>query len=343
MDETSAMEEEAGEASVVAARQLEAYPQAVAPLAAALRALDPSVVVTCARGSSDHAATFAKYLIETRTGVPTASHAPSTTSVYGTGWRRLDRAFYLTISQSGQSPDLILSSTAARAAGACVAAFVNDAGSPLTAAAGHVVPLLAGAETSVAATKSYIASLLAVAHLVARWQGDEALLASLAEAPACLEAAWALDWSAAAPTLAAASSVFVIGRGMSLGIAQEAALKLKETSGLHAEAFSAAEVQHGPMALVGKGFPVLMLLPADRARDAFSPLAADFVARGARVFVAGGELPGTTTLPVVPGSHPVLAPIALIQSFYRLAAVVSRARGLDPDRPPHLRKVTETR
>jgi glucosamine--fructose-6-phosphate aminotransferase (isomerizing) len=334
---------EAAEAAAVAERQLEHLADPMRALGRRLRALDPPFVITCARGSSDHAATFAKYLIETRVQAPVASYAPSTSSVYETAWRKLRGSLFLAISQSGQSPDLILSARAAREAGAFVVAIVNDAASPLAEIAEVTIPLLAGPERSVAATKSYIASLLVLAQLVATWTEDQELEEALSSAPHLLRQAWALDWSPAVAALSDAASLYVLGRGMSLGIAQEAALKLKETCGLHAEAYSAAEVKHGPMAIVGEGFPVLMLVPNDEAREAFEPLARDFADRGAAVMMAGGEEPGALTLPVLPNLHPVLAPIASIQSFYRLAAELSLARGLDPDRPPHLRKVTETR
>lgn len=337
------MAAEAAEAAAVAERQLGRYAERLAPLRRRLRELDPVVVVTCARGSSDHAATFAKYLIETRIKTPTASHAPSITSIYGTDWRKLQKALYITISQSGRSPDLVMSAEAARQAGALVLSLVNDEDSPLAEAAHHVVPLLAGPERSVAATKSYIASLLALAFIVGEWWEDDSLREALREAPQRLRAAWQQDWSPAVMPLRAARNMFVIGRGMTLGIAQEAALKFKETCALHAEAFSAAEVQHGPMALVSEGFPVLMFVPNDRAGEAFEPLARDFIARGAVVMAAGADYPGAIALPVETDIHPVLAPIAMIQSFYGLAAQLSVARGLDPDHPPHLRKVTETR
>jgi glucosamine--fructose-6-phosphate aminotransferase (isomerizing) len=328
---------EAAESAAVAARQLDQLNGALRGLGQRLRSLDPPVVITCARGSSDHAATFAKYLIETRALTPVASHAPSVSSVYSTAWRKLDRALFLVISQSGRSPDLVVSAQAARDAGAFVVAFVNEPDSPLADVAEVTIPLLAGTEKSVAATKSFIASLLALVGLVAAWTEAEDLEEAVSRAPESLRQAWALDWSAAVPLLRDAASLFVLGRGLSLGIAQEAALKLKETCGLHAEAYSAAEVKHGPMAIVGAGFPVLMLPPSDEARAAFEPLAQDFLARGARVLTAGDQLPA------LPGLHPALAPVAAIQSFYRFAAALSLARGFNPDRPPHLRKVTETR
>ncbi len=334
---------EAAEAAVVAERQLAQLAGPIRELARRLRALDPALVITCARGSSGHAATFAKYLIETRLQTPVASYAPSTSSVYRTAWRKLQGALFVAISQSGQSPDLVLSTRAAREAGAFTVAIVNDPHSPLGQVAEVTIPMLAGSERSVAATKSFIASLLVLAQLVAAWSEDEALSDGMSGAPQVLKNAWALDWSPALPALMKAASLYVLGRGMSLGVAQEAALKLKETCGMHAEAYSAAEVKHGPMAIIGTGFPVLMLVPNDEARGAFEPLARDFVERGAPVILAGDEEPGALTLPVLPGLHPVLAPIASIQSFYGLAAELSLARGFDPDRPPHLSKVTETR
>jgi glucosamine--fructose-6-phosphate aminotransferase (isomerizing) len=178
-------------------------------------------------------------------------------------------------------------------------------------------------------------------HLVAYWRGDEALLDAVQRLPAELERAWQLDWRPAIAALQGASSLFVVARGYGLGIAQEAALKLKETCGLHAEAFSAAEVQHGPMALVRAGFPVLMLSQSDATHAGTIALAREFIARGARVLLAGPPTEGALMLPTV-ASHPVSEPVLMIQSFYRLANDLAIARGLDPDSPPHLRKVTET-
>jgi glucosamine--fructose-6-phosphate aminotransferase (isomerizing) len=178
-------------------------------------------------------------------------------------------------------------------------------------------------------------------HLLASWTSDVQMLDALIGAPAQLEQSWAFDWNHAIPVLQPAVNLFVVGRGYGLGVAQEAALKLKETCGLHAEAFSAAEVQHGPMALVGKGFPVLAFSQGDETRDGIEAVARDFIARGANVLLAGGRVEGAIGLPTV-AAHPVIEPMLMIQSFYRLAATLAIARGFDPDVPPHLRKVTET-
>ena len=335
------MLQEAAEAPRAVARQLAANQARLRELGAELRARAPRAVVTCARGSSDHAATFAKYLVETHARVLTSSAAPSMSSVYDAS-ADLREVVFIAISQSGKSPDLIASARSARACGALVIALCNTPGSPLSAVAHHTVDLEAGPEVSVAATKSFIASLAALVHLVAEWTQDAALLDALHAAPAALEKARGLDWSAGVDALREQRNLFVIGRGYGLGVAQEAALKLKETCGLHAEAFSAAEVQHGPMALVGPGFPVLAFSQGDETRAGIEHVARDFVARGARVLLAGGVVDGTLALPVIGPAHAVVEPLLFAQAFYGLAARLSVARGFDPDVPPHLRKVTET-
>ncbi len=249
---------EASQAPEAVYEQLRANEQQMARLGERLRALAPRAVVTCARGSSDHAATFAKYLIETRLGILTASAAPSVSSLYDAR-PDLPATVCLAVSQSGASPDLLAAVGKARQAGALVIVLVNAEGSPLERLADHRVSLRAGPETSVAATKSFIASLAAIGHLGASWTEDRSLEQALAAAPSQLERAWRLDWAGAQERLTEAADLYVIGRGLGLGIAQESALKLKETCGLHAEALSGAELQHGPMALVRTGFPVLVL------------------------------------------------------------------------------------
>jgi len=331
---------EAAQAPKAVREQLANNAASMSRIGALLREMAPRAVVTCARGSSDHAATFAKYLIESHTKLLTTSAAPSMSSLYD-AQPDLRGVIFLVISQSGKSPDLLASAENAKRNGAQVIALCNSPGSPLTELAHHTIPVGAGVETSVAATKSYIASLSAIVHLIACWTTDQALVNALMRVPEQLEQAWTLDWSEALPVLQRAVNLFVVGRGYGLGIAQEAALKLKETCGLHAEAFSAAEVKHGPMALVGRGFPVLMLAQNDESRSGIEQLAGEFVARGANVLLAGAQAPGSIALPTI-ASHAAIEPLLMIQSFYRLAASLAPARGLDPDRPPHLNKVTET-
>lgn len=329
---------EASQAAEIVARQLSANAGLIANLATRLKALNPSIIFTCARGSSDHAATYAKYLFETRLRIPTLSQAPSLSSIYGGALLHMKDVPFILISQSGRSPDLLLSAEAAKAAGAFVIAFVNDTNSPLAQIAEVVVPLHASAETSVAATKSYIATLAALAHLTALWSGDDAMADSVEALPKTLAQAWNADWSAGVDLFEQASSLFVLGRGTTLGIAQEAALKLKETCGIHGEAFSVAEVAHGPMALVKDGFPVLIFPPLDQASLGLDKIVALFEARGAHI-----ALVGAANFPIPANMHPTIAPIAMIQSFYRLVNALAVRRGYDPDHPPMLNKVTQTR
>ena len=336
----TAMFQEAGEAPVRVAAQLAQTAEQMADVAAALRRLRPRAVLTCARGSSDHAATYGRYLIDTNLGLVTSSASPSVSSVYGAR-QDLDQCLFLVISQSGRSPDLLTAAGAAKASGAMVVALVNAEDSPLAAMADHVIPLKAGEEKSVAATKSYICALAALLHLTARWSSDAALLKALESLPGELEAAKALDWQAMVTLLTPAKNLFVLGRGLGLAIAQEAALKFKETCGLHAEAFSSAEVRHGPMALLREGLPVLMFAQDDETRAGSEALAAELAGGGTKLLLAGGEAPGALILPgrAAPAA---IAPLLQAQSFYRAAAALAVARGFDPDRPPHLKKVTET-
>jgi glucosamine--fructose-6-phosphate aminotransferase (isomerizing) len=336
----TALFREARESADRVQSQLDRDAERVAQLAAELRRRRPRALVTCARGSSDHAATFARYLIETRLGLLTSSASPSVSSIYGAR-PDLSHCVFLAISQSGRSPDLLAAAAAAREAGALVLALVNDEASELAGLAELCLPLRAGPETSVAATKSFVCTLSALVHLVGHWADDGALLQALAGAPDLLARAWPLDWAPLALALVPARHLFVLGRGLGLGLAQEAALKLKETCRLHAEAYSTAEVQHGPMALFADDVPALIFCQDDEARPGIEALARELVADGVRVFLAGASVPGATMLPSLDGPAAV-APMLLAQSLYRCAAGVALARGMDPDHPARLRKVTRT-
>ena len=336
----TSMFREAREAPLRVRAQLDQDAAHIARIAEALRQFNPRTVLTSARGSSDHAATFARYLLETHLGLVTASASPSVSSVYGAR-QDLSQCVFLVISQSGRSPDLLSAAAAAKASGALVVALVNAEDAPLVAVADHVIALRAGLELSVAATKSYICALAAILHLVAHWSADDTLLHALANLPGQLEAAWQLDWRPMVETLKPVQNLFVLGRGLGLSVAQEAALKFKETCGLHAEAFSSAEVRHGPMALMQKNLPVLIFAQDDETRPGVEELARELSAGGVNVLLAGAEMTGVRTLPVL-GAPAAIAPLLFAQTFYRWAAVLAVARGYDPDHPPHLRKVTET-
>ena len=338
--ESTQMFTEAASASDAVRAQLRHDAAAIAAIGAQLRRLAPRAVITCARGSSDHAATYAKYLIETRAGVLTASAAPSVSSVYGVS-QDLRGCLFIALSQSGRSPDLLAAVAAAKAAGATILALCNSPDAPLIAAADLVIELRAGVETSVAATKSFLATLAALIRLVAAWRQDAQLESSLDALPAQMDRSWALDWSAALAPLESAAHLYVVGRGLGLGAAQETALKCKETCGLHAEAFSSAELRHGPYALLGEGFPALLLAQPDATQPGVAALGAELARRGVPVVIAGAHSDGAVMLPTVPAIAEI-APLLLVQSAYRLIAALALRRGFDPDHPPHLRKITET-
>lgn len=310
-------------------------------LCARLQARPPRAVITLARGSSDHASTFGRHLLETRLGIVTGSAEPSVRSVYGASPDMTDMAC-IAISQSGRSPDLITSAAAARSAGALVIALVNDPASPLAAGADCVLDLGAGRESAVAATKSFICSLTALARLVACWADDTELNHQLAALPAALAAALELDVEEGVAALRDASHLYVVGRGPGLSVAQEAALKLKETCRLHAEAVSAAEILHGPIAIAEPGFPVLAFAQDDESRPGLARALESLLEKGAKVLQIGGSpIDGTTHLSL-PATGPTLQPIVAIQAFYRMALQLAIARDIDPDRPAGLQKVTRT-
>ncbi len=332
----SAMASEAAEAPDAVARFLDRNAAALAEIGSRLRRKPPPVILTSARGSSDHAAGYFKYLAEILHGVPCCSIGASVVSVYGAKLAVAD-AVCLTISQSGQSPDIVALQEAAKRAGALTIAIVNVDNSPIGNSADICLPLHAGPETSVAATKSFIASLAAGAAIAAQWLGDADLLAALFRLPGDLRRAAAVDWPEAVGFAAQAESLYVLGRGPSLPVAAETALKLKETCAIHAEAYSIAEVMHGPLELLGDGFPVLVYSPEDRSRASSHDAIARMRTTGAMILVAGEG-----GLPVIRTAHPLLDPISMIQTAYGFIEKTARARGRDPDRPRLLKKVTET-
>ncbi|RED51592.1 SIS domain-containing protein [Aestuariispira insulae] len=340
-DAMTLMESEAREAPDVVARQLAANEDACTRLADHFKDRPLRMIATCARGSSDHAAAYAKYLMETELGLPVISSAPSMGSIYNRPMNLQDTLF-IVISQSGKSPDLVANAAWAKRNGAFILALVNVEGSPVTEIADMVIPLHAGAENSVAATKSYIASLTAILQVTAYLSGSDTLINAAKALPDQLRQAVDLNWSKAVVPLAASDDLLVIGRGLGFGIAQEAALKFKETSALHAEAFSAAEVMHGPLALVQDRYPLLVFSQQDETRDGVKELVTNLRSKGARAFVAETEGKSDWHLPIVPDMPAATAPIAMIQSFYLLVNAIALARGYDPDRPANLQKVTET-
>ncbi|MDZ7813231.1 MAG: SIS domain-containing protein [Ideonella sp.] len=335
------MRAEALEAPHAVARQLTQDAATYRALGDALRRQEPSAVLTVARGSSDHAASYMAYLTMARLGRLVTSLPMSVITLYNSRLR-CEGLVSLAFSQSGQSPDLIAPTRRLRDGGARTVAVVNDVNSPLAEAAEFLLPLHAGPELSVAATKSYLCQLVAGARVVAAWQDDTVLSAALEALPGPLTQASAADWSMLPEALLGTDKLFVIGRGLGLAVAQEAALKFKETCGIQAEAFSGAEVRHGPMALIDAGYPLLVFAPRGPAQAGLLSLAQDMRARGARVLLAAPAGTPGAQLPLSLTAHEDLDAIAAIQSFYPAVEALARARGGDPDQPPHLAKVTRT-
>jgi glucosamine--fructose-6-phosphate aminotransferase (isomerizing) len=333
------METEALEAPYIIANQLVENIAVIEAIAKKFHENPPAFAVTIARGSSDHAASFAQYLFANELGLVTASLPPSLSSIYKTELK-LKGALALAISQSGASPDICASLEAAKKAGAITVAMTNNPESRLANIAEFVLPLHAGEEKAVAATKTYLTSLSAIVQLVAYLKQDKKLLKALAVLPEALIKATQSNWDILFFGLMDAHSLIVIGRGTAYPIAQEAALKFKETCGIHAEPFSAAEFQHGPMALIKKDFPVLFFGQDDAALPGLLEAYEKITALGAKTFIAAAKAPHS--LPLPQSLHPVLDPLLIIQAFYIFIARLSVKRGYNPDKPVNLKKITET-
>jgi len=336
----SDMARETRQAPDIVARLLNQARPRIAEIGRLIRATNPPVIVTCARGSSDHAAGYFKYCTEILAGVPVASLGPSVASLYSAPLDLRDGVL-LAISQSGMSPDIVALTEAAKNGGARTISIVNDEASDLAEMSDICLPIGAGVEKSVAATKTFIASAVAALAILAEWRGDNKLQAAVDGLPQILEDALSVDWTAAVARLADADSLYVLGRGPAYPMAGEAALKFKETAGLHAEAHSGAEVMHGPLSLVGDRFPVLAFSPADASQPAMRAAADRMRQAGADVLCVE-DSPGADCLRYVKSGHSLTDPISIITSFYLLVEAVARARGHDPDNPRNLQKVTET-
>lgn len=335
------MRREIDETPEAVSRMLEQSGPVISQAAEALRDMEPSHAVTVARGSSDHAALFLKYAIEITFGVPVASLGPSLASVYGAPLH-LSNAAALCISQSGKSPDIVAMAETAGDGGALSIALCNTTPSPLSDACMHAIDLQAGPENSVAATKTYICSIAAGLAVLAGWAKDASLDQAVQSLPEHLERAIKLDWAPLADVLDQAESIYVLGRGPISAIAHEAALKFKETCGFHAEAYSTAEVFHGPVEIVGSQFPVLAFAARDKAEATIADTADQLARRGARVFIPSNRAKHAQSLPFVATGHPLTDALVPIISFYGFVEALSRARGRNPDKPLQLRKVTET-
>lgn len=326
------MAQEAAEAPARIREQLAANSDIISTIVAQIQLRKPKYVYMVGRGSSDHAGVFGKYLIETEVGLPVVAAAPSIASVYNKQLQLTD-ALVLVISQSGRSPDILAQVAMAKKAGALVVALVNDTTSPLAAEADYVVPLFVGAEKAVAATKSFLATISALLQLVSVWADNQALQHAVEELPAALEQAQLLPAQLTPAQLATVQHGVVLGRGPGYAIAREIALKLKEVCGIHAEAFSSAEFLHGPVTLVKDQFAIIDVTVADEAFAAHKAQIEEVQRRGASVVhLHHGDI----------SSHPRVLPLLVLQRFYLDVEAVARSRGVNPDAPPGLNKVTKT-
>jgi len=327
------MEAETREAPDVAARLVERATGPLVELGARLRANPPRFAITAGRGSSGAASLFAKYLFEQHLGVVTASATPSLSSIYG-GKLDLRESLVLAISQSGQSPDLVEYCRAAGGQGALRVGMINVAGSSLEGSVDLALPLEAGLEKSVAATKSCLAAMLLCFGLAAHWRNDSEMIRAFEDSPDLLARALTAEWPGADAFMAGDQPLYTIGRGAGLAIAKEAALKLKETAGLFAQAYSSAEVLHGPFALAGPNLRAVIFAQRDQAWDGLDKIEDAFRQAGSRAMLVSWP-PGET--------HPALELVALLTRFYLLANATTLQRGRSPDHPPMLKKITETR
>jgi len=326
------MEKEAKQAPSVVEEQLRANKSLAESIGAKLREIAPKMVMIIGRGSSDHAGVFGKYLIEIEAGIPTFAAAPSVSSVYGKQLQ-LEQAFVIVISQSGRSPDIIAQAEMAKKAGAYCVALVNDETSPLTDIVDDVLPLKAGAEISVAATKSYLATLSALLQLTAYWSENQSLINALDTLPAAMQAIIDSEPQLTSSSIDGVKNMVILGRGLGYAVSKEMALKLKEVSSIHAEAFSSAEFLHGPVTLVEQGLAILNCEVNDESASSHQEQIDEMALRGADLVHLR-----QTDMSV----HPRLAPLVVLQRFYLDVAEVSVSRGFNPDEPKGLKKVTRT-
>ncbi len=333
----SAMASEIGESADVVSR-INANRREMAKIAQRLKIGSTPLCVLCGRGSSGHAGVFLRYLVETRLGLAVSASAPSVTTAFRTPLR-LKNALFIVISQSGRSPDLVEATKSARATGALTVAIVNARSSPVAEAAEFVIPIGAGAEHSIAATKTVIGSMAVGAALIAELAEDEALKRALDRLPERLNRALALDWPKVSDDLAKASAVFVAARGLGLGWAREIALKLCEILRLPAIGLSAAELQHGPRAALSSKTPVLMMRIMDETAATVDELANELRKQKIVLHLCGGP---HGSLPWLKQDDPATDPITMLVPAYRMIEQTARKWGFDPDRPPRLSKITET-
>lgn len=342
---TSQLEREILEQPDVLERVLGRGKAAVEAAAHAIAGAQPSWALIAARGTSDNAARFAQYLFGANNRLGVGLAVPSLFTLYGAP-PDLARALVIGVSQSGQSPDIVAVVAEGRKQGAITLAFTNDPDSPLARAAAHHVPLLAGVERAVAATKTYTAELMLLAMLSAALAGQAELWRELEAIPNAVARAIELNRDVTAAAVHDASKFLVIGRGFNYATAFEIALKIKETSYVIAEPYSVADLLHGPVAMIDEGFPVIVVAPSGRALVDVPELLKLLRSRRARIVAitdrddVGADADLGLRLP--PGIPEWLSPVVAVVPGQLLALSFACACGLDPDAPRGLSKVTRT-
>ncbi|MDQ1245916.1 MAG: hypothetical protein QG597_283 [Actinomycetota bacterium] len=337
------MAAEIAEQPAALARLLATAADQIAPIADAIRARRPRFAILAARGTSDHAALYAKYLLEILAGLPVGLASPSTLTVFGSE-PDLSEVLWIAVSQSGGSPDLVDSTTVARRGGAITLGVTNASASPLASACEFHIDVHAGPERAVAATKSYSNQLLALYLLIDRLRGGDGRAAD-----ALPEAAQAIvdinPGAEVAPRYRFVERIVTTGRGYAYPTAREGALKLMETSYVAAHSFSGADLLHGPFAMIDEDRPVVAIVPEGLGGEAMRPVMNRLAERGADVLAIGDPAnapDATVTIALPRGIAEEVSPILQIIPLQQLAHAMSVARGYDPDAPRGLRKVTET-
>jgi glucosamine--fructose-6-phosphate aminotransferase (isomerizing) len=338
----SLLERELHEQPAALARLLERQSEQAPELGALLQRDDVRYLLIASRGSSSNAARYAQYLLGRASRVPVAFATPSLYTLYEQP-PRLDGALVVGISQSGESPDVKAVVEEARRQGRPTIALTNVPGSPLARAAEAVLPLEAGEERSVAATKTYLNSLGAIALLFAASTRDAQAWHELARMPEHVERQLELSFADTARTEGydAIGGGTVVGRGINYGSAFEIALKIRELSGLLFEAWSAADLMHGPVAAIAPGWPVIAIAPLGPALASMQTVIDGLAGRGARMLVIGEGADAAFRL--VPGIPEWLSPLVTVIPGQVVALRLAELRGGDVDHPHGLQKVTLTR
>lgn len=337
------MSREVAEQPQTLARLLDTQLDSIRQIAGKIREANPRFAMLCARGTSDNAATYFKYLVEVKLGIPVGLASPSVFTAYGAR-PAMDDVLWLSVSQSGGSPDLVDSTAAARASGALTVAVTNAASSPLADASEYNIDVVAGPELAVAATKSYTSELLALYLLADAWGGGDASAARGVPGWA-QEVIDSGEGARAARRYRFVSSLVTTGRGYAYPSAREAALKLMETSYLSAHTFSSADLMHGPLAMIDGDRPVIAVVPEGIGGEAIEPVLQRLRENGADLLIVGDKQRAAGAADVIPlpsGMDEAVAPVIQIIPMQQFAHALAVSRGHNPDAPRGLRKVTET-